>query len=153
MKFRGIFRNNVPGILNIGTFTGCSMNILRMLHTFFSSGSRNTIVLFSLSWHCDIVTTFSQRCCWCCHNAVARSKIRVLPTSVFDVATTSLSDVIKTLPQHCYNVATILTTGFLDNFTTDYFGYSFPSPKRERITKVLSGIKPTSSLFKRTLYL
>ena len=35
MKFRRIFRNNVPGILNIGIFSGCSMNIVRMLHTFF----------------------------------------------------------------------------------------------------------------------
>ena len=35
MKFWGIFRNGVPGILNIGIFPGCSMNILRMLHAFF----------------------------------------------------------------------------------------------------------------------
>ena len=35
MKFRGIFWNNVLGVLNIGIFPGCSMNILRMLHTFF----------------------------------------------------------------------------------------------------------------------
>ena len=35
MKFRGIFQNNVPGILNTGIFPDCSMNILRMLHGFF----------------------------------------------------------------------------------------------------------------------
>ena len=35
MESRGIFPNNVPGILNIGTFPECSMNILRMLHVFF----------------------------------------------------------------------------------------------------------------------
>ena len=28
-------QNNVPGILNIGIFPECSMNILRMLHAFF----------------------------------------------------------------------------------------------------------------------
>ena len=36
MKFRGVFPNNVPGILNIGIFSECSMNILRMLHALFS---------------------------------------------------------------------------------------------------------------------
>ena len=35
MKFRGIFRNNVSGILNTGIFPDCSMDILRMLHAFF----------------------------------------------------------------------------------------------------------------------
>ena len=35
MESPGIFPNNVPGILNIGTFPECSMNILRMLHVFF----------------------------------------------------------------------------------------------------------------------
>ena len=44
MKFRGIFSNNVPGILNIRTFPERSMNILPMLHAFFLGGSRNTIV-------------------------------------------------------------------------------------------------------------
>ena len=44
MKFRGIFPNNVPGILNIGIFPEHSMNILRMLHAFFLGGSRNTTV-------------------------------------------------------------------------------------------------------------
>ena len=34
MKFRGIFPNNVPGILNVEIFHDCSMNILRILHPF-----------------------------------------------------------------------------------------------------------------------
>ena len=35
MKFRGIFRNNAPGILNIGIFPDCSINILRILYASF----------------------------------------------------------------------------------------------------------------------
>ena len=35
MKFRGIIPSKVPGMLNIGLFPDCSMNILRMLHAFF----------------------------------------------------------------------------------------------------------------------
>ena len=35
MKFRRIFPNNVPRIMNIGIFLEYSMNILRMLHAFF----------------------------------------------------------------------------------------------------------------------
>ena len=35
MNYRGIFQNNVPGILNVGIFPDCSMNILQMLHGFF----------------------------------------------------------------------------------------------------------------------
>ena len=35
MKFRGIFRNNAPGMLNIGMFPDCSMNILQILHRIF----------------------------------------------------------------------------------------------------------------------
>ena len=35
MKFQGIFPNNVSGILNIGVFLECSMNILRMLRVYF----------------------------------------------------------------------------------------------------------------------
>ena len=45
----------------------------------------------------------------------------VVPTSVSDVVTTSLSNVVKTLPQRCYNVATTLSTGLvLGHFTMDY---------------------------------
>ena len=96
---------------------------------------------------CDnVVTTSSQRR-WHCHNVVTRSKMRVVPTSVSDVVTTSLSDVIKTLPQRCCNVATTFS------ILLQTILISFPSSKRERVTKVLSGIKHTSSLFKRTLYL
>ena len=35
MKSREIFRNNVSGMLNIGRFSYCSMNIFRMLYAFF----------------------------------------------------------------------------------------------------------------------
>ena len=35
MNFREIFTNNVLGILKIGIFPECSMNILRLLHAFF----------------------------------------------------------------------------------------------------------------------
>ena len=77
------------------------------------------------SWHSDVVTTLSQRCCWRCHNVVARSKMRVVPTSVSDVVTTSLSNVVKTLPQRCCNVATTLSIGLLGHFTTDYSDF-FP---------------------------
>ena len=35
MKFRRVFRNNVPGILNAGIFPDSSMKISRMLHLFF----------------------------------------------------------------------------------------------------------------------
>ena len=82
-----------------------------------------------------------------CHNVMVRSKMRVVQTSVSDVVTTSLSDVIKTLPQRCCNVATTFS------ILLQTILISFPSSKRERVTKVLSGIKHTSSLFKRTLYL
>ena len=47
MKFRGIFQNNVPRILNIQMFPDRSKNILQMLHVFFG-GSRNTLVVFSI---------------------------------------------------------------------------------------------------------
>ena len=35
MKFRVIFPNDLPGILNIGITSDGSMNILRILHAFF----------------------------------------------------------------------------------------------------------------------
>ena len=35
MKFRGIFSNNFPGILNIGIFPECSMNMPQILNGFF----------------------------------------------------------------------------------------------------------------------
>ena len=40
--------------------------------------------------------------------------MRVVPTSVSNVVTTSLSDVIKTLPQRCCNVATTFSIGELE---------------------------------------
>ena len=92
----------------------------------FCGSNLNAIIIYfqSLvpSWHSDVVTTLSIRCCWRCHNVVAWLKMRLVPTSAFDV-TTSLSDVIKALPQRCYNVATTLSTGFLGHFTMDYFDF------------------------------
>ena len=51
-----------------------------------------------------------------CHNVVARSKIRVVATSISNVVTTSLYDVAKMLPQRCYNVATTSTNGCIGAF-------------------------------------
>ena len=72
------------------------------------------------SWHSDVATTLSQRRCWRCHNVVARSNRRVVPTSVSDVVITLLSDVVMTLSQRCYNVTTTLSIGFIGHFTTHY---------------------------------
>ena len=44
IKFSGIFPSNVPGMLNIGIFAECSMNICYMN---FLGGSRNTMVVSS----------------------------------------------------------------------------------------------------------
>ena len=57
-----------------------------------------------------------------------------MPTLVSDVETTSLSDVIKTLPQGCCNVATTLSIGFLVHFTTDYSDF-FPFIETRREAK------------------
>ena len=90
---------------------------------------------FSPSWHSDVVTTLSQRRCWRCHNVVARSKMWVVPTSVSDVVTTSLSNVVKTLPQRCYNVATTLSIGLvLGHFTMDYSDF-FPFTETWKLQK------------------
>ena len=40
--------------------------------------------------------------------------------SVFDVVTTSLSDVVKALPPLCNNVGATLSIGFLGHFATHY---------------------------------
>ena len=53
---------------------------------------------------------------------------------VSNVVTTSLSDVIKTLPQGCCNVATTLSIGFPGHFTTDYSDF-FPFIETRRETK------------------
>ena len=55
------------------------------------------------------MTSLSQRRSWRCHNVVARLEMRVVPMSVSDIVTTSLSSVVKTLPQRCYNVTTAVT--------------------------------------------
>ena len=64
-------------------------------------------------------------------NVVTRSKMRVVPLSVSEVVTTLLSDVIKTLPQRCCNVATTLSIGFQGHFTTDYSDFFPFIEKRE----------------------
>ena len=66
--------------------------------------------------------------------------MRVVSAPFSDVVTASLSDVAKTLPQCCYNVGTTLSIEFLSHFNADFL---FPSSERERVTKVLSGIKHT----------
>ena len=108
--------------------------------------------IFHSSWHSDVVTTLSQLRCSHCHNVVIWSTMRVVLTSVFDVVTKSISYVIETLLQRCCNVATTFCIGFRGHFTTNYLIF-FLSSKCERVTKVLSGIKHTPSLFKRSLYL
>ena len=45
--------------------------------------------------------------------------MRVVATLLSDAETTSLSEVVKTLPQRCYNVATILSIWFQGQFITD----------------------------------
>ena len=52
IKFRGRFRKNVPGILNIGIFPDYSMNIIRMFLSSFLGGSRNTTIVFFCSFLC-----------------------------------------------------------------------------------------------------
>ena len=87
--------------------------------------SKFSWIWLSPSWHSDVVTTLSQRHCWRCHNVVTWSKVRVVPTSVFDVVTKSLCDVIKTLLQRWCSLATTFRIGFLGRFTTDYSDF-FP---------------------------
>ena len=103
-------------------------NLQNPKHTKYKSKWYLVYLVFSFSalelkqpsWHNDVATTLSQRRCWRCHNVSARSKMRFVPTSVSDVVTMSLSDVVKTWQQRCYNVATTLSIGFLGHFTTDY---------------------------------
>ena len=56
---------------------------------------------------------------WRCHNVTARSKMRVVATSVSGIVTKLLSDVVRTMPQRCYNVTTTLTIWFVNHFITD----------------------------------
>ena len=63
-----------------------------------------TSVAFLISsWHSDVVTTLEQPLCWHCRNIVARPKMRIVPRSVSDNVTMSLSDVIKALLQRRHN--------------------------------------------------
>ena len=62
--------------------------------------------------------------------------MRVVATSVSDVVTMSLYDVVKTLPQRCYNVATTSTNGCAGAFQLRINDNSFPTSKRKRVTKL-----------------
>ena len=63
-----------------------------------------TSVTFLISsWHSDVVTTLEQPLCWRCRNIVARPKMRIVPRSVSDNVTMSLSDIIKALLQRRQN--------------------------------------------------
>ena len=59
----------------------------------------------------------SQLVKWSCDNVVARSKMRVVATSVSDAVTMLLCNVTKTLLQSCYNVATTSTNGCAGAFS------------------------------------
>ena len=80
-----------------------------------------------------------------CHSVVARSKMRVVQTSVSNIVTTSLYDVAKTLSKRCYNVATTSTNGCVGAFQLRIIDNSFPTSKHKRATKLYWG-KSTLSL-------
>ena len=101
---------------------------------------------FLAQWRCvnvvvDIVTTLRHGREW------------VAPTSIYNVVTTSLSRVAKTLPQsyykRCHNIKHWISRPFyyaLSWFLTRHWNV--------RVTKVLSGIKHTSCLSKgRCIYI
>ena len=58
------------------------------------------------------MTTLSQRRGWRCHNVVRRSKMRVVATSVSDVVTTSLFNVVKMLAQRHDNIKQLVSRPF-----------------------------------------
>ena len=87
------------------------LQLPRHLHWTGSSQLPLNICHFS-SRHSDVVTTLSQRRGWRCHNVVARSKMRVVATSVSDFGTTSSCDIVKTLPQRRHNVKQLLCRPF-----------------------------------------
>ena len=60
--------------------------------------------------------------------------MRVVTRSVSDVVKTLLSHFANKLPERCYNVATILSPGFLVHFITDNSDFFSGI---ERVTKVL----------------
>ena len=86
------------------------------------------------SWHSHLVTTLRHGPKWeLCRRQFPTLWQRRSPT----------------LSKRFHNVATTLGIGFPGHFTTDFCDF-FPL---ERVTKGPSGIKHTSSLFKRTLFL
>ena len=94
-------------------------------------------------WSCHNAVTMSTTTLWQrCHNVVVPAgKFRVLEEAV-----ALRCSVKKMFLKRCCNVATIFSILLQTTLI------SFHSSKHERVTKVLSGIKHTSSLFKRTLY-
>ena len=104
------------------------------------------------SWHSDVVTTLSQRHCWRCHNVKTRSKMKVVPMSFSDFATTSLSDVIKTLSQRCCNVATTFSIGFLGHFALARINRRKWSLKKEKNKQNLNPIAENFNL-KKIVYI
>ena len=81
----------------------------------WSSGI-SILALYYPSCHTNVVITLSQRWDWGCHNVVARSKMRVMATSVSNDVTATLYDVAKTLPQRYYNAAKTSTNGCVGVF-------------------------------------
>ena len=135
-----------PVIFVIWIFNDCVIAIYYSPSMFAESQLRS---FSSVILPADTATLW-QRSFWRCYNVVARSKMRVVRASVSDVVTTSESDVSR----RCHNVAATSP----QHWALDFYAIllrtiliSFPLSKRERVTKVLSGIKHTSSLFKRTL--
>ena len=63
------------------------------------------------------------------YNAVSQLAQRRCDNVVSDVVTTSLPDVIKTLPHCCCNVVTTFSIGFLGHFAADYSDF-FPFIER-----------------------
>ena len=144
----GFFFNKVAGLKQKETLAAVfPCEVFEISRTSFLQNTSGRLLL-----QIHEITQLAQRRC---DNVVTtslltlsqRSKMRVVPMSVSDVVTTPLSNVIKTLPQRSCNVATTFS------ILLQTILISFPSPKYERVTKVLSGIKHTSALFKRTLYL
>ena len=99
---------------------------------------------FHPSWHSDVVTTLWQRR-WRCHNVVARSKMSCTDVSFRrcdNVALQRCQDVASTLLQRHHNIK--ITRPF-------YYGllWFLSLHRNEKVTKVLSGIKHASFLFKK----
>ena len=124
------------------------------LSCFWSVIFQNISVCFIIYFKiCNQIGAISQLAQRCCDNVVTTMLLTLgqLCDTVENETSLTLSDVIKTLPQRCCNVVTTFSIGFLGHFTTDYSDF-FPFIETWE-SSVVSGIKHTSSLFKRMLYL